>query len=127
MAKGLRDGWADLFLVDQAANTKTSAQLTELMKSVSGKGEAASQKMATTFRTLSDLADWSAPASAPETPSIAEIPPSTNGSPPVEAPIRNIHTADLNLHHDVHIHLPSTSDLSVYTAIFRALKAELLG
>ena len=44
MAEGLRDGWADLFLVDQAANTKTSAQLTELMKKRIGKGRSCISK-----------------------------------------------------------------------------------
>lgn len=30
------------------------------------------------------------------------------------------------LHHDVHIHLPATNDVSVYRAIFQAIKAELM-
>jgi len=126
LATGLREGWSDLFLVDQSANTKSSAQLTELFKSVSGKGEAASQKMATTFKALSELADFS--AAVP--PAVVTKPEETLTKPPwtpedTKEPLV-LRTADLMLHHDVHVHLPSTSDLSVYTAIFRALKAELL-
>lgn len=129
VAAGLRDGWTDLFMADQKANEKASAQLTELFKSVSGKGEAVAKKMATTFKTLCEMADWT-------TASIPEVAPDATSEPPVDVVTTPSTTPDmgaviraatgLSLHHDVHLHLPSTSDVSVYTAIFRALKAELL-
>ncbi|RBY89147.1 hypothetical protein DQ244_15435 [Blastococcus sp. TBT05-19] len=125
---GLRDGWADLFLVDQAANERSHSQLTELFKSASGKGEAAAKKMATTFKVLADMADWTTAAGVPsdaatQEPKEQSVPPVT---PSEDAVDRVVAAAGLSLHHDVHIHLPSTSDVSVYTAIFRALKAELI-
>lgn len=125
MASGLRDGWSTVFLADQAANTRTSTQLTELFKSVSGKGEAVAKKMGTTFKALCELADWTAGVTDPP-PATTQLDP-VAVTPDPEAP-RNavLSTAGLALHHDVHVHLPATSDVSVYTAIFRALKAELL-
>ncbi len=118
MAAGLRDGWSAVFLADQSANQRTPAQLTELFKSVSGKGEAVSKKMATTFKSLCELADWSQSNDTP-------TPPTVEVSAPDEKQA-NDRPAGLALHHDVHVHLPATSDVSVYTAIFRALRAELL-
>lgn len=122
VAAGLREGWADLFLADQTAHEKSSAQLTELFKSVSGKGSSVAQKMATTFKLLSELATWREDATqagehrgavVDSEPAITE-----QQSPP--------RSARISLHHDIHLHLPSTSDVSVHTAIFRALKAEIL-
>lgn len=123
MADGLRDGWAPVFLADQSANMKSSSQLTELFKSVSGKGEAVSAKMATTFKGLCEMADWDA-ASAPSVP-LSDLGPSDVDLGQEREPPRH-RSGVLTLHHDVHLHLPPTSDVSVYTAIFRALKAELL-
>jgi hypothetical protein len=124
IAEGLREGWGSLFLVDQTAHTKTSAQLTELFKSVSGKGEASAQKMATTFKILADLGDW------------AETPPkvvhdTTKDKEADTVEVESGRTSrpsnrSLTLHHDIHLHLPATSDTAVYLAIFKALKAELL-
>jgi len=124
LAQGLREGWSELFLADENANTKSSAQLTELFKSVSGKGEAVGQKMATTFKNLVELADWSTPMAQPIAPTLVEPTTSEESQEPPAAP--RAAAVGLSLHHDVHIHLPSTSDVSVYVAIFRALKGELL-
>ena len=120
LAAGLRDGWSPIFLADQGASERSTTQLTELFKSVSGKGEAVAKKMATTFRWLCDLADWST-THASETPIIAEEVARKSGGEPSPTTVNGV-----ALHHDVHVHLPSTSDVAVYTAIFRALRSELL-
>jgi hypothetical protein len=130
IASGLREGWAEVFLVDQRAYTKSSAELVEIFKSVTGKGEAVAQKMATTFKTLCGMADWSengAPSTQVLTPDVDQVADSAQQeATPSSSATRASANARMTLHHDVHIHLPATSDLSVYTAIFRALKAELL-
>jgi hypothetical protein len=119
VALGLREGWSDLFLSDQSAHERTPGELKELFKNVSGKGESAAEKMAATFRVLAEAGDFSTAASVAQPPEAeevfheAELPRPSDGQ-------------RLALHHDVHIHLPETSDASVYTAIFRALREELL-
>jgi hypothetical protein len=123
LAVGLREGWAPLFLSDERAFVRTSGQLTELMKGLTGATEAVAQKMASTFKAIAAKAKWD------------EQPDVTKPVPPIlEAPVppqpgpdagRN-QQASVNLHHDVHIHLPATSDVAVYTAIFRAVRDELI-
>jgi hypothetical protein len=123
LAQGLRDGWPEIFLSNQAAHKLSSTDLVGVFKSVSGKGDAVAQKMATTFRAFSDQADWSGAAesgsNAQDTDGVVDqgfVPPSDG---------KGDGWAALGLHHDVHIHLPPSSDVSVYRAIFRALKEEL--
>lgn len=115
---GLREGWADVFLADQSAGERSSNELIELFKNVTGKGEAVSQKLATTFKTLADAADLT--AAAEMTPATADEPAGDEADPAASQ------TSAVLLHHDVHIHLPPSSDVAVYTAIFRALRQELL-
>jgi len=117
MGAGLREGWADIFLADESAGERSSNELIELFKNVTGKGEAVSQKLATTFKALADAADLTA-ASQERLPNDEPSTTSAEGDATKSSAVM--------LHHDVHIHLPPTSDVTVYTAIFRALRQELL-
>lgn len=132
MADGLREGWADVFLADQKANLRSASELKQLFKSVTGKGDAVAEKMATTFKALAAAGDWSAaqpaaPAEAPAAAARDDHPPAPAAAAAGKAARqRQPPAAELLLHHDVHVHLPATSDVAVYTAIFRALKEELL-
>lgn len=122
IADGLREAYPGVFLADTGAHERSTTELTEIFKRVSGKGEASALKMASTFKAVAALGDWTAretqPVASGATPSAGEAEP--------ERPARPAAKSTLSLHHDVHIHLPTTSDVSVYTAIFRALKDELL-
>jgi hypothetical protein len=127
LADGLREGWSAVFLADQRAHEKTSAQLVEIFKTVTGKSGAVAQKMASTFKALVDAADWSA---TPPTPSVKETEVADEKSKPVviaadERRVDRI-TSGISLNHDIHVHLPPTSDVAVYKAIFRALREELI-
>jgi hypothetical protein len=121
MATGLREGWAPIFLADQQAHTKTSTQLKEIFKNVTGKAEAVAEKMATTFKALAPKADFAAP-SAP----LAVDDTADHSDKETEGGKRTSSTrSGMALHHDIHIHLPPSSDVAVFTAIFRALREEL--
>ena len=123
LVAGLHEGWADIFLSDQRAHERSSAQLVDLFKGVAGVGEAVAQKMATTFKVLVGHADSkNAEVGSSTTPeSLLAVGPKGSGPAPEQtAP------PGLTLHHDIHVHLPPTSDVAVYTAIFRALRSELL-
>ena len=128
LAEGLREGWSKLYLADQTAHDRTSTELQQIFKTVTGKSDAVAQKMATTFTALVKHADFSSPAAPPindkaDHDSNSDEDVETSSSRSVEfsqgAPL-------INLRHDVHVHLPPTTDPAVYTAIFRALRDELL-
>ena len=120
LAQGLREGWAPIFLADQAAHSKTSAELKETFKSVTGQSDAVAKKMATTFKALASNADWSEPPAV-------EVEVEEKGSDEDgDGKARTTRRQSVSLHHDVHVHLPPTSDVSVYRAIFRALREELM-
>lgn len=124
LALGLREGWAPVFLADQNAHTKTSSQLKEIFKNVSGKAEAVAEKMATTFKALASKGDFTAigPSGVAALP--ADRTAEEEGAE-AEDEVRKP-KGRLALHHDIHLHLPPSSDVSVYTAIFRALREKLL-
>lgn len=128
IAQGLRNGWQAVFLADQRAHDLSSSELTEIMKNVSGKGEAVAKKMASTFRVLADQADWdSAIAEAPQAQlDDGEQARTADHGPGERSGLAPTEGRALTLHSDVHVHLPLTSDVAVYTAIFRAIREELV-
>lgn len=125
LAAGLREGWAPIFLSDQRAPEKSVSQLTETFKSVTGSGESVAQKAAQTFKQLASKADWAGGSAVAPSPSEDSNPKQDqeNYSPP---PPSTSESGRVNLHHDIHVHLPPTSDVAVYRAIFQALREELL-
>ena len=128
MADGLRDGWSDLYLADQQAHDKTVTELQQTFKTITGKGDAVAKKMATTFKALTKHADFAAtPASTLDVDSEQLPDAKIDEAEPALARVRSsTDLSSLTLRHDVHLHLPPTSDVAVYIAIFRALREELL-
>lgn len=130
IAEGLREGWGPIFMADQSAHTRSASELTDIFKTVTGQGDAVAKKMASTFKAFAAHADWSAisnePASSGPFNDEEHGETATNGSPPTDkAPSISAPVSSVNLHHDIHLHLPPTSDVAVYRAIFRALREEL--
>jgi hypothetical protein len=131
LAKGLRKAYAPLFLSDERIYDKSGGELLGIVKNTSGAGDSVAQKISSTFKAFGTGADWTASGeAAPEVPSPAESEPepdrevrqpnpSSDSEPTEQAGV-------FRLHHDIHIHLPPTSDVSVYRAIFQAMKSELV-
>ena len=128
MADGLRDGWSALYLADEEAHDKTPSELQQTFKTITGKGDAVAKKMATTFKAFAKHADFmTSPTSTSNGADYQAFEaPADQGesAPPYPQPMKDI--SSVTLRHDVHLHLPPTSDVAVYTAIFRALREELL-
>ena len=121
MAEAVRDAYADIFTVNENAQVLSPSQVAEAFKRVTGKGDAVAKKMASTFRALAKLADWNAP--------ITEA----IGSTASEAETDDTVTTDgtlshgdargsFSLRHDIHVHLPISTEVKVYDAIFRSLR-----
>jgi hypothetical protein len=124
LAAGLREGWAAIFLADQEAYSRTTSQLKEIFKSTTGKAEAVSEKMASTFKTIAQKSDFTGGSPPPPPP-----PPKDKNDTHEDGDEHGSGSGKgkrVALHTDVHIHLPPSSDVAVYTAIFRALREELL-
>ncbi|WP_136024103.1 DUF5343 domain-containing protein [Microbacterium sp. K27] len=127
MAASLRRGYSDLYAVDTEAHSKSSQQLAGMFGRLSDKGESVTQKMASTFKALATLADFEAdpPASGLADDQIAPRDAASEGDAPVPGAVPAF-GGSLSLRHDVHVHLPLSTDVAVYDAIFKSLKANLL-
>jgi hypothetical protein len=84
--------------------------------------------MANTFKGLSELADWEAPAApvhpegaVPKTPTTE----ANNELPTGEIRPERGSNKPLQLHYNIQVHLPESRDPAVFEAIFHALRKHL--
>lgn len=119
IAEALRDAYADVFAADQNAGALSSNELQGLFARLSDKGHAVTVKMATTFKAFADLADWSASTPVPLDQSNDEQPEEEEEEKP------KVGAGAVVMHHDIHVHLPVSTEIAVYDAIFRSLRQHL--
>jgi len=121
----LRASYDDLFLADKEANNQNAAKLKGWFKTKTGASEAVAEKMATTFKSLASYATFD-PASVVEAVKPTSVLPDSEVEKPVvpTAPeakeVRGFTFAYRN-----EVHLPDTTNIDTYRAIFRALREEL--
>lgn len=128
LAARLRSAYDDLYLSDKDAHTRTVESLKGWFKTKTGEGDAVAKKIATTFRSLAQYADFTgpiqeapAPTEPPTEPEKAFVTP-TLPIPPVSPSGKT----ELGLVYRIEIHLPDTQNVETFRAIFRALREELM-
>src|SRR5262245_25945468 len=126
LGQALRNAYSDIFLANTKAQTLSLDKLKGIIASKTTKGDAIVERIARTFQALAKVADFSEAADSqaagqtekpqpePEThDELSAITPSLRGKTPA-------------FHYNIEIHLPTTTDITVYNAIFKSLKENLL-
>jgi Family of unknown function (DUF5343) len=124
-AEALRAGYKPLYDINEYVHDAKDADLRGLIVQVTGSEEDSRLVQAVTgsFKALKSFADFSAPvidgaAETTETP-----PPKLNDDAAgdvVRVP------SGINLGYTINLHLPATSDIAVFNAIFKSLREHLL-
>ena len=129
VAAGLREGWAQLFLADREIYKRPVGDIQKRVITITGANDTLANRVASTFAKLCEIADWSGsePTKQDEPKDVDAA--GANGQAVEDGGAGRAGQAtgagSLQLHHDIHIHLPATSDATVYRAIFQAIKSEL--
>ena len=135
IATGIQEAYEDLFYLKRDAQNMSQEEVKNKLKTLTqgSKGDKVIDSMARTFKTLCDYADWSEipinsqvnSTSASKNNDISEKPDYVvqNSPKSVESkPISN----QLGLHYNIQIHLPETTNMAVYDAIFQSIKKHLM-
>lgn len=133
LAQAIRDAYSDLFQVNNKAYEMSTTDVKKKLKSLleGKKGDAVLIKMATTFTTLSELADFSKSIHQVRRESQeqtaggkAQPKKAVAGSEPThQTPSRTF--SGIDLRYNIHIQLPATRDRLVYDAIFKSIRENL--
>jgi hypothetical protein len=127
LAEALRKAYEDLFLANTKANELSVDKLKGIIATKTSKGDRVITEVARTFNSLAKKADFSA-----DVDDVAEVaePSGAIGSNANETPISVTFPRSKNspasFHYNIQIHLPTTTDITVYNAIFKSLRDNLL-
>ncbi len=124
-AEALRKGYAALYEVNEYAHDATAAELRGIVVQATGLKESSSTFKAIigSFNALKAFADFAAPETA-ATESTEEETASADVTPREHEGGGEI--AGINLGYTINLHLPATSDVAVFNAIFKSLREHLL-
>lgn len=110
--------YKDLFTINENINNESDEVVKGAISRVTGKESKTVERYYSTFKTLCDLADFSVKPVQEK-----EIKEETKSAVQIDIPNNN---TKAEFHYDIQIHLPATTDISVYNAIFKSLKDNLM-
>ena len=126
LAARIRELYADLFAINTTIQSDTDENIKGAISRVTGGDEKSVLRVFSTFKALCAIADFDAhkvetpPKETLSTPPVVDT--NTTSSVPVGSTMRG----NAEFHYNIQIHLPATTDISVYNAIFKSLKDNLL-
>jgi Family of unknown function (DUF5343) len=131
LARALRSAYSDLYLANMKAHDLPLEKLKGIIATKTSKGDVVVKLIASTFKTLAKSADFSEPAGEPEKKPAKTVDQpkglddAEHKSPAIPQSLG--HGAGVTgFHYNIQIHLPTTTDITVYNAIFKSLKEHLL-
>lgn len=135
IAIGIQEAYEDLFNLRRDAQNMSQEEVKNKLKTLTqgSKGDKVIDSMARTFKTLCDYADWSEFSTESQVSNAFVSKDNDNSKKPeylgqnsptsVETkPVSN----KLGLHYNIQIHLPETTNMAVYDAIFQSIKKHLM-
>jgi len=128
MAQAIRELYAEVFAVNENVYRESREVIKGIIARVSGNDERYVNLTLSTFMALCALANFesaSAPAVAKGGPPDTEA--EDEPEKPAAASIKARKPSELSLafRHNIEIHLPATTDIAVYNAIFKSLREHL--
>lgn len=120
LASQIKSLYSELFSINVEIHKASENEIKGAISRVTGKDEDGVGRIYNTFKTLCSNADFDGTIDVEESEEAEEIHESTpniSGGAPLRAP---------QFHYNIQIHLPATTDISVYNAIFKSLKENLL-
>ncbi len=128
LAEKVHSTYSDLYSIDPNIHKAPDAEVKGAISRITGKEEESVRRYFLTFKALAALADFSEPEARGKKSAEAPIPvppapaPDPIGATPTAVP--TVHRKS-EYHYNIQIHLPVTTDITVYNAIFKSLRDNL--
>ena len=128
LAIGIEEAYGDLFNLRKDAQNMSNDEVKNKLKTLTQgqKSDKVIGLMAMTFRAFCDLADWSEETEIQGSSENTAVQNERNDFAGFEKRGSKVPKTDMNLHYNIQIHLPETTNMAVYDAIFQSLKKHLL-
>ena len=128
LADRIRNLYSEVFAINVDANAQTDETLKGIFSRVTGKDEKAVARMQATFKALCSQGDFVSVMTNNVGVATEKDVSNENINDSIELiqGKENIAYKQPDFHYNIQIHLPATTEISVYNAIFKSLKENLL-
>lgn len=132
LAQAIQEAYEDLFNLKIDAQNMSNEEVKNKLKTLTQgqKSDKVLGLMASTFKALCALADWKKPSvQKNKTNKLSEEANEEKQTSKMQTTKDLVvpkHQLNTNLHYNIQIHLPETSNVAVYDAIFQSLKKHLI-
>ncbi len=123
LGERVKDLYADLFTINTSINTAPDDEVKGAFARITGKDEKSVLRYFLTFKALVQLSKFDGPPTAKKEQIETAQEPQKSSSETVSE--RSAPKRVSEFHYNIQIHLPATTDISVYNAIFKSLKEHL--
>lgn len=124
LADRIRNLYADLYQINTNIHSSPDADVKGAFSRITGKDETTVTRFFNTFKTLTGLANFNASTQQTATKTVTVVEPETTTQK--TNPNNSLPKSHPQFHYNIQVHLPATTDISVYNAIFKSLKENLL-
>lgn len=121
----IKDLYSDLYAINTKIHSASEAEIKGAMSRVTGKDAGSVSRYYATFKSLCSVAKFESVHSEIKTGGKASSVPVHDVEPKIDAVQAEGHSK-AGFHYNIQIHLPATTDISVYNAIFKSLKDNLI-
>lgn len=125
LADRIRELYSELFTINIEIYNSSDEEIKGAISRVTGKDAKDVGRIFTTFKSLCGIADFSSSLTEVKRNEAVELPRNSE-SAANPSPFIASDTVKPDFHYNIQIHLPATTDISVYNAIFRSIKEHLL-
>lgn len=122
LGAAIKEAYADLFAINTNIHKAADADIKAAISRVTGKDAEYVGRAFNTFKALLGIAKFDGPATA--APAVVEVSPDIP-SPADRPELPRVPSNQPDLHYNIQIHLPATTDISVYNAIFKSMRDTL--
>ncbi|TFW05788.1 hypothetical protein E4K72_10865 [Oxalobacteraceae bacterium OM1] len=127
LGERIRQTYSDLYAMDANMHSANEAEVKGAISRITGKDEETVKRYYATFKALCALADFNQEVidENPQKKAVEPNPTSKVPEPAPASPPSIVHPRKSEYHYNIQIHLPVTTDISVYNAIFKSLRDNL--
>lgn len=126
LADRIRELYSDIYSINTEIHKGTEDDIKGAISRVTGKDSKSVARYYATFKALTALADFDATSAEQEPDEEQQAPDDSGGEELATGVTGNGVKRTSNFHYNIQIHLPATTDISVYNAIFKSLKDNLI-
>lgn len=126
LGEQVKELYSDLYAINTRIHEANEDEIKGAISRVTGKDETSVTRFYNTYKTLTDIAEFDEPAISPKqiVETKPEIQEPEKKKSDVKIPTHSIGSPDF--HYNIQIHLPATTDIAVYNAIFKSIKENLM-